>query len=203
MDPIESVAAPVEPVIRGRQTWLRPAEREDLDAFVEWSNDARVTRYLTPRGPLGRGQWEHRYEQSAESQGKDGWFFVICRLGERRAIGHCGLFEVDYRNGGAGIGILIGDASNRSQGLGTDALEALLDFGFGILRLERLWLDVYTSNPRARRSYEKAGFTHEGTFRHAYHRDGQFIDSDRMAILRAEWAERRSRDPLRPPVSEA
>lgn len=202
MEPIEPGQAPVEPVIRGRRTWLRSPEREDLDAFVEWSNDARVTRHLKPRGPVGRAQHERRFERMLESQGKDSWFFVICRLGDRRPIGNCGLFEIDFRHGGAGIGITIGDAENRSQGLGTDALEALLDFGFGTLRLERMWLDVYTSNARARRSYEKAGFTLEGTFRHAYHRDGQFIDSDRMAILRSEWAERRSREPLRPPVAE-
>ena len=202
MQSIEPGPAPTEPVIRGRRTWLRPAEREDLETFVEWSNDARVTQWLMPRGPIGRAQWEARYEHMLEGQGRDHWFFVICRLGDRTAIGNCGLFDVDFRNGGAGIGITIGDASNRGQGLGTDALEAVLDFGFGTLRLERMWLDVYTSNGRARRSYDKAGFTREGTFRHAYHRGGEFIDSDRMAILRSEWAERRAREPLRPPIAD-
>lgn len=202
MLPSEPGPTPVEPIIRGRKTWLRPAEREDLATFVEWFNDLRVTRHLLPRAPISRAQEEGWFEGMVESQGKDRWFFVICRLGDRRAIGTCGLFGVDFRNGGAGIGITIGDPADRSQGLGTDALEALLDFGFGTLRLERLWLDVYASNHRARRSYEKAGFTREGTFRHAYHRDGQFIDSDRMAILRSEWAERRSHEPLRPQISD-
>jgi RimJ/RimL family protein N-acetyltransferase len=49
------------------------------------------------------------------------------------------------------------------QGLGTDAMFALLDFGFGQLRLERMWLEVYDFNRRARRSYEKCGFVLEGT----------------------------------------
>jgi RimJ/RimL family protein N-acetyltransferase len=65
-----------------------------------------------------------------------------------------------------------------------------------------MWLDVYDSNARAIRSYEKAGFTHEGTLRHAAYRDGRFIDVRRMSILRAEWADRRAAEPLRPPVEE-
>ena len=64
---------------------------------------------------------------------------------------------------------------------------ALLDFGFGQLRLERLWLDVYDFNERARRSYEKCGFVLEGKQRHAAYKLGRFIDVYLMAILRSEW----------------
>ncbi len=41
-------------------------------------------------------------------------------------------------------------------------LRALLGFGFGMVRLERIWLDVYDMNPGARRVYERVGFVHEG-----------------------------------------
>ena len=71
---------------------------------------------------------------------------------------------------------------------GTDAMFALLDFGFGQLRLERLWLEVYDFNGRARRSYDKCGFTLEGVERHAIYKFGRYIDVQLMSILFNEWA---------------
>ena len=58
-------------------------------------------------------------------------------------------------------------------------------FGFGELRLERIWLDVFTDNEPARRSCEKAGFA--GTLRHDYYRSGRFRDAYRMSLLRDKW----------------
>ena len=84
-------------------------------------------------------------------------------------------------------GIAIGEKAFWGQGLGTEALEALVDFAFGSLRLERIGLDVYDYNPRARRSYEKVGFVLEGTRRRAHYRDGEFHDVHVMALLRDGW----------------
>ena len=56
-----------------------------------------------------------------------------------------------------------------------------------MLRLERVWLDVYDFNARARLVYERVGFVHEGTQRHAIFRHGRFADVHRMAVLAGEW----------------
>ena len=57
---------------------------------------------------------------------------------------------------------MIGDPADTGQGYGSDALRALVGFGFDELRLERIGLDVYDFNERARRVYERVGFVHEG-----------------------------------------
>jgi RimJ/RimL family protein N-acetyltransferase len=51
-------------------------------------------------------------------------------------------------------------------------------------------LDVYETNPRAIRSYEKAGFVHEGRKRQAMFKDGRFFDILIMSVLRQEWETR-------------
>ncbi|HEV8488454.1 MAG TPA: GNAT family protein [Candidatus Limnocylindrales bacterium] len=185
-----------EPVLRGRRTFLRAAERSDIPAMVPWLNDYGMSRFITTRAPMSVAQEERWFDGMLERQGTSGWFFIICRLGDDTPIGTLGLFEVDLTNGSAGIGISLGDPAITGQGLGTDALEALLDFGFGRLRLERLWLDVYDFNERAIRSYEKAGFVREGVARHGAYRDGRFVDVVAMAILRDEWAARRAAEPF-------
>lgn len=92
---------------------------------------------------------------------------------------------------------MIGEPSLWGQGLGTDAVNALVDFAFGQLRMERVWLDTDESNTRAQAAYRKAGFTEEGRLRHAWFRNGQWTDDIRMSLLRDEWAalpRRRSSD---------
>ena len=175
------------PIIRGEHVYLRAAERSDLDVFVRWFNDAETRRYLAMVGPMGRAAEERWFDGMLERQGKHDYHFVICLLADGRAIGTAGLHEVDLESGSAAFGIAIGEGADRGHGHGTDALNAICDFGFGELRLERIWLDVYEPNQRGQRSYEKAGFVLEGTMRRGTFRRGEFLDVRRMSMLRDEW----------------
>lgn len=188
-----------EPMIAHGTVYLRASEREDIPRFVAWFNDHRTSRTLALRAPLSIPSEEAWFERMLADQGKGGYHFVACLLEDDRPIGTIGLFDLDLVNGSAGLGISIGEPGDRGRGHGTDMLEALLGFGFGSLRLERIWLDVYDFNPGARHVYEQAGFVHEGTQRHAVFREGRFVDVIRMAILADEWRTRRGAgDPVEP-----
>jgi RimJ/RimL family protein N-acetyltransferase len=176
------------PVIRGERVYLRSPERSDIPTFVRWFNDSETISYLSMRAPMSEAAEEQWFTEMTTHDGKDAYHFVMCRLEDDSPIGTIGLFRVDIVNGNAGIGIAIGEKSLWGRGLGTDAMNALLDFGFGQLRLERLWLEVYDFNARGRRSYEKSGFVLEGTERHAIFKRGEFHDVQLMSILRDEWA---------------
>jgi RimJ/RimL family protein N-acetyltransferase len=176
------------PIIRGEKVWLRAAERDDIPTFVRWFNDAEMTHFLKARAPMGLAAEERWFETMLTQHGKESWFFVICLLADDRPIGTVGLFDVDHVNGNAGFGISIGEKDLWGKGYGTDALNAIADFGFGELRLRRIWLEVYDYNPRGRRSYEKAGFSLEGTLRGAHYENGEHHDVHLMSLLRDEWA---------------
>ena len=176
-----------QPIIAHGSVFLRPAERSDVPLFVTWMNDWSMSRTLATVAPMSEAMEEQWFERAVANQGKDGYHFTICLLADDRPIGTIGLFELNLRNGDAGLGISIGSADDRGKGHGSDALRALLWFGFAQLRLERIWLDVYDLNPGARRVYERAGFVHEGTLRRAVYRDGDYWDVHRMAILSGEW----------------
>jgi RimJ/RimL family protein N-acetyltransferase len=176
------------PILRGEHVYLRPAERDDVPRFVRWLNDAETTSFLSMRAPMSVAMEEKWFEGMVERQGKDHYHFVICMLADDRPIGSLSLFAIDYVNGNAGIGISIGEKALWGKGYGTDAMFALLDFGFGMLRLERMWLDVYEFNKRARRSYEKCGFVSEGIKRHDVFKQGRYVDVELMAMLSEAWA---------------
>ena len=176
------------PIIRGERVYLRAQERSDIPLFVRWLNDSETTSYLSMRAPMSEPMEEAWFNRMVEQQGKDAYHFTMCRIEDDLPIGTIGLFQVDTVNGNVGMGISIGEKSLWGQGLGTDAMNALLDFGFGQLRLERMWLEVYDFNARGRRSYEKSGFVLEGIERHAIFKRGMYYDVHLMSILRDEWA---------------
>ena len=181
-----------EPIIGHRSVYLRPAERTDVPRFVAWLTDARTTRTLATIAPMSLALEERWFDSLVERQGNDLWHFVICRNADDRPVGGIDLHAIDSVNGTAGLGIVIGDPSDTDQGYGTDAMRAIVRFGFGRLRLERIWLDVDADNDRARHVYERVGFVVEGVLRHAIFREGSHHDLVRMSLLRAEWAAARA-----------
>ena len=72
---------------------------------------------------------------------------------------------------------------------GSVLLQGVLDQLFGETEINRIDLDVFLGNDRARRAYEKAGFEVEGVLRD-YHRDadGGFRSMWLMSVLRRDWA---------------
>ena len=167
--------------------YLRQAERSDIPLFVRWFNDTRTSKTLALVAPMSIPSEEGWFERTLAAQGKDGYHFTICLLADDRPIGTIGLFDLDLRNRNAGLGISIGDPADTNHGFGSDALSALVGWAFDMLRLERVWLDVYDFNARAQLVYERVGFVHEGTQRHAIFRHGRFADVHRMVILAGEW----------------
>ena len=175
------------PVIRSERIYLRPAERADLPLFVRWFADAETTRHLALRAPFSLAMEEKWFEGLLDRQGKSDYHFVACLVEDGRPIGTVGLHGLDLENGNAEFGISIGEKGEWNRGYGTEALYAICDFGFGSLRLERIELHVYEDNARAVRSYEKAGFRHEGRLRRAHFGEGRHSDVMVMSLLRDEW----------------
>jgi len=85
------------------------------------------------------------------------------------------------------------------QGLGSALLRAVLDHIYATTETNRIDLDVFLGNDRARIAYEKAGFVVEGVLRD-YHRgsDGSFHSMWLMSVLRSDWARLDQRPPISP-----
>lgn len=74
------------------------------------------------------------------------------------------------------------------QGYATEATRAMLDFGFGELKLHRIYaVDVIAENIGSARVLEKAGLRREAHFRDALYFKGRYWDTYHYAILEDEW----------------
>ena len=177
-------------MIYGDRIRLRHVEREDLPQFVEWLNDPEVYQGLSMHTPLSMAEEENWFENILKGP-IDERPLVIEAMedDEWRMIGNSGFHNLDWRSRNAELGIFIGDKTYWDQGYGTEVVKLLLRHGFSTLNLHRIYLRVFEDNPRAIRSYEKAGFVHEGRLRQGEFHDGQFHDVLFMSVLRPEWVE--------------
>jgi len=186
---MSDLAAPrPEPMLRGERVWLGAVEKEHVVDDGAWLNDAEIGHFLGVKAPISRDASTRFAEEFLSQAGKGSLFpFNISLLADDRRIGGCVLRDVDRENGSAEVAIFIHDRALLGQGLGTDALNCLVDFGFGELRLERIYLHVFDFNERARRSYEKAGFQVDVTMRRARFHRGAHHDVYQMSMVRADW----------------
>lgn len=175
-------------MIIGERIRLRAINREDLPRFVTWLNDPEVRQGLTHFQPFSMEDEEDWYEGMRKRPLEEHPLVIEIPVGEEwQPIGNCALFGFDWRVRQAEFGIFIGAKEHWDKGYGTEALKLFLKYGFETLNLNRISLRVYENNPRAIRSYEKAGLIPEGRLRQGHFQDGEYIDVILMSILRSEW----------------
>jgi RimJ/RimL family protein N-acetyltransferase len=164
-----------------------PDAKRDAELMARWSRDAEFWRLLDsdPARPVAAKQLQDQLAEELEEQ--DSYTFVIYTLDGGEAIGFIGLGGINWNNGDAWVGIGVWDAAYRGRGYGTDAMRLLLHYAFTELNLHRVTLGVFEYNPRAQRSYQKAGFVVEGRIRGELNRNGRRWDVLYMGILRQEW----------------
>lgn len=184
-------------MIYGKRIRFRAPERSDIPTFVEWLNDPEVRRGISAFLPMSLAREEQWFENMLALPVESHPFAIELKKGSKwLLIGSCGFHDIDWRSRKAEVGIMIGDKRHWNKGLGTEAMELLLQHGFETLNLHRIYLKVFDNNPRAIRSYEKAGFVVDGRLRETHFREGGYIDDLLMSVLRFEWnARKKSKQP--------
>ncbi|MCZ6672615.1 MAG: GNAT family protein [Verrucomicrobia bacterium] len=165
---------------------LRKPEPKDVDFLYQIRNDYEVTRSL---GGFSSGYSRQDLNEWVEDHRKkhDELLWTIARKENDECLGHVGLYHIDPRVRCCEFAILIGKRQEWGKGLGTRVTQAVLDFGFIHLNLQRIYLYVLCSNLRAIAVYRKLGFQEEGVLRRHQYRDGEYQDVMVMGLLEDEW----------------
>lgn len=169
----------------GEKCYLSPVTPDDADKCAKWLNDSEVMQNIG----MVRRIWSLEMERaflSTASTSDDPIFLIVDRQSDK-VIGSCGLFDIQAVDRVGECGILIGDRSYWGRGYGVDALRLLLDFGFSILNLNNIMLNVYSFNQRAIHCYRKVGFKEIGVRRQAHVYCGKAYDIVYMDILAEEF----------------
>ncbi|GAA2251422.1 GNAT family protein [Streptomyces amakusaensis] len=181
-----------KPELSGDLVLLRPITADDVPALIPMFRDPESAR-LTG-GHRDSAMEEDRIRAWYGGVGdRDGRVdLAVVERATGRVVGEAVLNEWDEENESCNFRISC-VSGVLGRGLGTEATRLLVGHGFETLGLHRISLEVYAFNPRARRVYEKVGFTAEGVLRDALLWEGERVDSVVMSILAPEWARHRGR----------
>lgn len=169
----------------GERIYLRPLEPSDAAAVTPWFNDPDTRRTILWHRPMTVAGEEDFLRKLAQSE--TDVVLGISLKADDRLIGVTGLHKIDFRDRHAEFGINLGDAAERGKGYGTEATRLIVGYAFETLNLNRVELRVYENNERAIRAYQRVGFQREGVLRRSVHREGRWMDTYVMAVLRDEW----------------
>lgn len=74
-----------------------------------------------------------------------------------------------------------------NRGYCTEAAEAMLEYGFDTLDLNKIFAEHFTRNPASGAVMEKIGMSHEGSLRQHMKKWGRYEDMNVYSILRDEY----------------
>ncbi len=169
----------------GTKCYLSPINIEDAEKYCDWLNDLEVgINLLTFSQQLSLEREKNILEDMVKN---NSLIFAIIESDSDKLIGNCSIFSVSQLNRKAEVGIFIGDKHFWGKGYGTEALSLLVDYGFNILNLNSILLEVFSYNDRAIKCYKKVGFKEIGRRREALIRAGKKYDEIYMDILAAEF----------------
>jgi len=174
-----------KPLLTGKTVTLRPLTRLDAPAIHAGLEEPESKRLTGTHARHTLAEVEAHYAR-AETAGDRCDYGIIAG---GALIGEAVLNGIDWPNKAASFRIVIWEATGRDKGYGSEAAALLLRHGFEALGLNRIELEVYAFNPRARRVYEKLGFRLEGTRREALIWDGEPVDAHTMSLLKRDYSE--------------
>jgi len=167
-------------VARGVRAVLREKRLDDAEDDYRWRSEPDLSRYDAAR-PLSMDYQEflalYREELLYPSQYRRS-LGIEDEAGKH--IGNVMYYNIDAIHHEAELGITIGEPDYWSKGYGTEASRLLVDRLLRELDFKRVYLKTLEWNYRARRSFEKAGFTECGR---AYRSGNSFI----LMEIRREW----------------
>ena len=175
------------PILHAARLLLRPFTQADTDAIFALHSSPRVLRYWDSPPWRERAQAERFIAvcKQMEQEGS-GARLVIDRTAGGGFIGWCCLAKWNPDHRSAKIGYCLDDAA-WGQGFATEAADALLQWAFAALDLNRVQAEADTRNIASGRVLEKLGFVREGTLREDCIVDGEVSDSRVYGLLRREW----------------
>ncbi len=115
--------------------------------------------------------------------------FALIEKATKHHIGGAGIRIQPTPNNEGAIGYSLARGS-WGKGLGTEACQAIIKFGFEDLELNRIWALVVPENQASVHVLEKSGLKREGTLRQGLKVRGQFIDCYLYATIKSDFLSR-------------
>ncbi|MGX7681891.1 GNAT family N-acetyltransferase [Jatrophihabitans sp. DSM 45814] len=173
-------------MLKGKLVTLRAMTPKDYVRMTEFKNDVEIE--LLGGGDPPRPRALAGVTEFFDGMAKDNDNLGFAIEANGVFIGDIGLFHVNRISRTAEVGIGIGDRDYWGKGYGREAMALIVEYGFRMQNLRRIWLETHSTNERAIRSYLAVGFVEEGRQRQHAWVAGEYVDIVLMGLLREDWS---------------
>ncbi|MBU3822544.1 GNAT family N-acetyltransferase [Flavobacteriaceae bacterium XHP0103] len=160
--------------LKGADIYLRALEPEDLEFVHEVENDESIWEISNTQTPYSR----FLIKQYLENAHKDIFEVKQLRLVisnyDDKPLGLIDIFDFDFKNKRAGLGIVIKKETDRDKGYGREALQLLINYSFTHLGLHQLYCNISEENKASIKLFAKLGFESVGLKKDWNYTNGSF-----------------------------
>ena len=171
--------------ILGDNLKLRAIEKSDLPLIKIWRNDERLRRYFREYRDFSTTQLENWYNNMIVDNHFE--FFMIESNNYKDPIGITGITYIDWVNRHADVHFYIGQGfkwiDNKNA---PEAFKLILDYGFNILNLNKLWAEIYEIDDKKLSFFQERGFKIDANLREHYYYKGKYYTSHILSLLKNE-----------------
>lgn len=179
--------------MKEQNVYLRPLTLSDTDLIVKWRNTDNVRKNLFSQELITSESHAQYYEEYINSH--KCYQFIVEQIvnedgntyGCSIPVGTVYLKNIEWNNRKALMGIFIGNAMDRGKGLGREAVQLILQYGFMQLGLNKIYLQIICNEDYRANLYEEWGLRKEAHLRADYCRDGVFYDVEQWSVLKEEF----------------
>ncbi len=176
------------PLLHTERLVLRNIKLADIEAVFNLFSDQDVTRYLdiATLQTLEDAEKFIEYERNRFEQGCGIRWGIVTKDNES-LIGTCGFtswVSTGHARGDLGYDLHHG---YWAHGFMTEALKAIIEYGFTTMQFNRIQALVTPGNARSMNVLRKIGFHKEGILREYVYSKGKFLDQICFSLLKREW----------------
>ncbi len=172
---------------------LRELRPDDWPALYHFESDPDAVRWQSydVRTEEECREYIARAVEDGAANPRTTYELAVTRLdGGDTMIGRVALHLAKPEAGEAAIWYIL-TPSEHGRGFATEAMRAVVDFGFARLELHRIWADIDPRNAASRRVLEKLGFRCEAHHIENEFLKGEWCDTEIHALLAREWVQAR------------
>lgn len=179
-------------VIETQRLILTGYSSQDMTCIFENLSKTEVMNVLGHRSEEDYEKEEWKYKNGYASYNRDFILFLLKEKNANAIIGRCGLHNWNKEHNRAEVGYVIADENFKRKGFMTEAVSAILDYGFHTLNLHRIEALVGSNNVASLKIIESHQFFKEGFLREHYFVGNKYEDSILFSLLKKDYITKES-----------
>ena len=171
------------PLIKTERLILRKVTQKDVNEIYFLRSDKTVMKYVdrpTAKSVEDASLFIQKIDDLERNNESITWGIEL--NGNPQLIGYLGFWHIKKEHYRSEIGYILHPDHHR-KGIMQEALRAVLEYGFRIMKLHSVEANVNPQNASSIKLLEKNGFIREAYFKEDYFFNGKFLDSAIYSLL--------------------